>query len=435
MKLKKGLCLFCSAVLLMTTVVGCGKGTDSSSGNTNTNDVTLRMSWWGNDDRHQATLEALKKFEEANPGVTVKAEYSGWDGIIEKMATQIAGGTEADLMQINYDWYQTYSPEGDGFADLNNYKDIIDLSGYDDATLEAANINGKLNGIPHGENASVFAINKTKYEAFGIDPSTLKTWEDYKNIADKFDEGSYPMILTHFNDISTYLAQKYGDGFLDVEGNLNYTAEQIAEGFLWYQDLVDAKVTPSYTRIVETVGTAHKSTVKEFIEGQYAGFFDWTGGLGSFQSVLKENNMELAIQEYPTIEAGGFAGIIKKPTMLFSISKNSKHPEEAAKLLNILLNDPEGVKAMGVSRGVPANKNAAKILEEAGLIDEVSNAADQFGKNTAGITMSPYYQMSQVEEAYMAPFEAYGLGQLSAEEAAEQIVKNVEDAIKQIKEQ
>ena len=426
---------FVGITLIATSLLtACGSSKDDASGGKDGN-ITLRISWWGNDDRHKATNEAIKKFQEKYPDIKVKAEYSGWDGIVEKMATQIAGGTEADVMQINYDWYQTYSPDGTGFADLNDFKDIIDMSGYSEDTLSAANIDGKLNGIPHGENAYVFAVNSTKFEEFGVDPTSLKTWDDYKEAAKKFPEGYYPMSFKSFNEPMIYLTQKYGEAMLDEEGNMNYSVDQIAEGLEWYQSMVDAKVVPSPKTMIETVGTAHLSTVKEYIDGKYTGVYDWTGGLASYASVLEENQMELSIPSYPVINDGESAGVIKKPTMLFSISKNSKHPKEAAKLLDFLLNDPEGVKAMGTARGLPVNTKAQEILEEAGLVDDVSKQASEYTKNTEGVMESPYYEMSQVVEAYNVPFEKFGLGQATPKEAAKEIKANVEDAIAQLKKQ
>ena len=420
--------LMCAVAVIMVSSILAGCGNESKVGSSG--EVTIRMSWWGNDDRHKATLAAIEAFEKQNPGIKVKAEYSGWDGIIEKMATQISGGTEADLMQINYDWYQTYSPDGTGFYDLNELKDI-DLSGYSEDTLQAANINGKLNGIPHGENGYVLAINKSKFDEFGVE--VPKTWDEYIEAAEKFPDGYYPMSFKSFNEPMIYLTQKYGKAMLDEEGNMNYSKEQIKEGLEWYQNLVDKGVVPSKKQMIETVGTAHLSTVKEFIEGKYDGIYDWTGGLASYDSVLAENGEELYIPSYPTIEEGQSAGIIKKPTMLFSISKNTKHPEETAKLLNFLLNDPEGVKLMGTVRGLPVNEKAVGILEEDGQVEGVTKAANDYLKNTEGIIESPFYEMSLVVEAYESVFEQFGLGQLNADEAAKQLIERVEAAVESIK--
>jgi oligogalacturonide transport system substrate-binding protein len=427
--------LLVGAMLVTTALTTVGCRTKEKSGGTSDSDkkVTLRMSWWGNDDRHKVTLEAIEAFEAANPNITVKAEYSGWDGIVEKMATQIAGGTEPDVMQINYDWYTTYSPDGKGFYDLNKLKDTIDLSGYTEEVLKAGTVDGILNGIPHGENAYVMGVNQTMYEKFGVDIHNLKTWDDYIEAAKKFDDGYYPTTIATFYEITTYLSQLTGKALLDEEGNIQYSKAELKKGFEWYQKLVDAKVTPDKKSLIENFGTAHKSTSAKFIEGNYDGFFDWTGGLASYSSVLAEKNQNLGVPTYPTLAGANTNGVIKKPTMLFSISKNTKHPKEAAKLLNFLLNDPKGVALMGVARGLPVNTKAVKILEENNQIDELTAKAHEYLVNTTGITESPYFEMSAVVEAYESVLEQFGLGKLSASQAADETIKQVKAAVEEIK--
>ena len=68
----------------------------------------LRMSWWGGDSRHTATQEALKVCG-AKYGHTIQPEFTGWQGHAEKFTTQLAGGTEADIMQINWPWLFRFS--------------------------------------------------------------------------------------------------------------------------------------------------------------------------------------------------------------------------------------------------------------------------------------------------------------------------------------
>ena len=110
--------------------------------------VDLRMSWWGGNGRHQVTLKALEEFHKQNPDINVKAEYTGWDGHLSRLTTQIAGGTEPDVMQTNWNWLPIFSKTGDGFYDLNKMKDVIDLSQFDPKELQTTTVNGKLNGIP-----------------------------------------------------------------------------------------------------------------------------------------------------------------------------------------------------------------------------------------------------------------------------------------------
>jgi len=96
----------------------------------------LRMSWWGSDDRHVATQEALKLCG-AKFGHTIAPEFTGFQGHQEKIATQLAGRTEADIMQVNWPWLPLFTKNGDGFADLNQYKDIIDLSQWSKSDLDS----------------------------------------------------------------------------------------------------------------------------------------------------------------------------------------------------------------------------------------------------------------------------------------------------------
>lgn len=59
------ICLAAAATLLVTA---CG----SESG-----DVTIRFSWWGNEERARITSQAVDAFEKANPGITVETESTG----------------------------------------------------------------------------------------------------------------------------------------------------------------------------------------------------------------------------------------------------------------------------------------------------------------------------------------------------------------------
>ncbi|WP_125604919.1 ABC transporter substrate-binding protein [Lapidilactobacillus bayanensis] len=429
-KVKKILIVATTALALLG-LTACGKNSSNSASGDN-GKVTIRFSWWGNDDRHKDTLKAIKKFEKKYPNIKVKAEYSGWDGIEQKMATQISGGTEADLMQTNYDWYLNYSPKGDGFVDLNKYKNIIDMSGYSKDILKAGTIDGKLNGIPHGSNTRVVAVNKNILNKYGV-KTYPTTWDGWKKVTKTLPKGYYPVEFHTFLDIICYITQKTGKSFLDDNGKINYSQQEIKDGFDWYQDMVDSGVTPSRKWVMDTVGSNSMATTKEFLNGKITGFFDWTAVLNSFSTNLDQVNMTLDIPSFPTTENPKNDGAIEKATMLFSISKHSKHPKEAAKLLNFILNDPDGVKAMGISRGMPVNTKAQKILEKAGEVDATTKKAVEYSNKTNGVLESRYLELSQVSTAYNDVTDRFGVGEINSTQAAKQIITKVNAAVKQFK--
>ena len=51
--------------------------------------VTLRLSWWGGESRHNATQKAVDAFMVKYPYITVKTEFGAWTGWEENVSTQL----------------------------------------------------------------------------------------------------------------------------------------------------------------------------------------------------------------------------------------------------------------------------------------------------------------------------------------------------------
>ena len=72
----------------------------------------ISYSWWGNDDRHRYTLQALDIFTEQNQGqIEVQANYGSWGGYENKMHIYMRSHNAPDVMQINYAWLSEYADE------------------------------------------------------------------------------------------------------------------------------------------------------------------------------------------------------------------------------------------------------------------------------------------------------------------------------------
>ena len=112
--------------------------------------ISMRVSWWGSDDRHQRTLKMLKLFEARHPGLSMTAEYGGLIGYQDKLSTEFAGGNAPDVMQIA-DNREALAASGR----LLRLDDAIasgqlNLADANKSVLEALRINGKLFSIPWG---------------------------------------------------------------------------------------------------------------------------------------------------------------------------------------------------------------------------------------------------------------------------------------------
>ncbi|MDF2877048.1 MAG: yesO [Clostridia bacterium] len=426
-----------AAVVSLSVLGGCGKTSEapvkeseeSTQSTDNGGEIALRMAWWGNDSRHQATLDAIKSYTDANPGVSVKSEYNGFASYQEKVTTQLAGNTEPTIMQVNYDWFPIFSRTGVGFYDIYQLKDYIDLSQYDEEFLKLGEIEGKLNGIPLGKNTLTLIVNKSVYDELGV--QIPKTWDDFVAAAEKFPEGSYPLVVEPRLIIYIYLQQKTGKSLLTQDNQLNYSEVDYVDGLKWYKDMVDKGVFGTREDYLENVGSTYSSLAQnqKFIDGQYAGTMEWSGALDAYKQTLESEGQELAIVPMPQIEGSKVSGTISKPNMFFTISKNAEKPEEAAKLINHLLNDPEGVKLMALSRGIPASKVAAKTLEEAGMAVGIVKEATDLGEQIVSLPQMPNYDNTIITETFRQYDEAFELGQMSLEDAAKAIYTEITDAL------
>ncbi|TAG71707.1 MAG: carbohydrate ABC transporter substrate-binding protein, partial [Burkholderiales bacterium] len=150
-----------SAALACASLVSAGMFANAAA-------QELRFSWWGGGERHEAMLKASKLFEAKNPGVKIKAEYSGFQGYQERLSTQIAGRNEPDVMQLNWAWLSAFSKGGDGFYDLRKSAASMKLTDFTDQDLALTTINGKLNAMPVGFAARIFYWNKSALAKAGI---------------------------------------------------------------------------------------------------------------------------------------------------------------------------------------------------------------------------------------------------------------------------
>lgn len=163
--------------------------------------VTIRLSWWGGDSRHEKTLEAVDKFMEAYPDIKVECEYGAWNGWTEKISTSLVAGASADVMQTNWNWLYQFSSDGSKYADLNDYADVFNnFADYDKTTLDTCVVAGKQQAIPISTTGKVFYWNKTTFDKAGIAiPTTfdelIAAGETFK---EKLGDDYYPLALFEY---------------------------------------------------------------------------------------------------------------------------------------------------------------------------------------------------------------------------------------------
>ena len=364
--------------------------------------VTLTMSWWGGESRHNAYQEALKAFSAEHTTITVNPTFAAWSGWEDTMSTKFAGGVAEDVCQINWNWLYNYSGNGQTFLDLNSVTEYLDLSQWDDAKLAACNVANAQQCVPISMTGRIFYWNMTTFNKAGI-TDVPKTEDDLfaagKAFQEKLGDDYYPMHLGAYDRMILmvfYLESKYGKDWADpTTSTLNYTADEIAEGIDFIKSLVDGHVImplPTYYG-ANGDGATHQSN--EWITGKIAGIFEWDSAASKYQDALDEDN-KAGFTVGEEIKFGDYNGGFSKVSMGMAITKTCQTPAEAATLIEYLWNG-DGAAIMGSECGIPASKAGLASAQAAGKINDLVAEANGKVMAFASCQLDPLFEASDLK--------------------------------------
>lgn len=415
--------LICALAVSMTA---CANSTDNSG--------SLSFSWWGGDTRHEVTQKAVSVFMEKNPDIKVNNEYSAWSGWEDKMGQRFASKSAPDVNQINWNWITAFSADGSKFVDLKTLSDVIDLTQFEQAGLDACTVAGKLQALPISMTGRIFYWNKTTFEKAGIDVPTsyaelISAGQTFK---EKLGEDFYPLALGTYDRMILmvyYLESVYGKNW--VENNqLMYSKEEVAEGLNFIMELENAHVTPSMQKLTgDGADSLDKNT--NWTNGHYAGIFEWDSSASKFEKALEEGQ-ELVVGDFFK-DFGAYQGGFAKVSMCFAISETAKDKTAAGKLVNFLLNSPEGAKIMGSERGIPLSKTAKEICEEMDLLDPKVLEANTKVLDWVKFSLDPLFESNELKATesglYAQAMNNLSYGTMTAVEAADMLVEGIEKVL------
>ena len=398
--------------------------------------VTLTMSWWGGESRHNAYQEALKAFSAEHTTITVNPTFAAWSGWEDTMSTKFAGGVAEDVCQINWNWLYNYSGNGQTFLDLNSVTDYLDMSQWDDAKLGACNVANAQQCVPISMTGRIFYWNMTTFNKAGI-TEVPATEDDLfaagKAFQEKLGDDYYPLHLGAYDRMILmvfYLESKYGKDWADpTTSTLNYTADEIAEGIDFIKSLVDGHVImplPTYYG-ANGDGATHQSN--EWITGKIAGIFEWDSAATKYQDALDEENKPgFTVGE--EIKFGDYNGGFSKVSMGLAITKTCEHVAEAATLIQFLLNEEKGASIMGSECGIPASKAGLGYAQAAGAVKDL--VADANAKVMAFTTnkLDPLFENNDLKASgtgiYQEVFDNIDYGDETPEEAVNGLLDGME---------
>lgn len=390
--LRKAIALLLVTVLCLTLFAACGsqagKETEATTAAKETttqaatttekplsDSANLRFMWWGSDSRHKATLEVINQYQTANPGIKIDAEYGGYDGYFEKLTTQFASNTAADIIQFDASMTTDLLKIGDVFVDVKAMGKYIDISGFDQGFLNNFCVyKDTMVGLPSGITAGAVLVNKAVTDPAGIDISAIKTWDDVVEAGKKIHTYNpkqyflnYELITIGKEFIFTNLAQLTGKEVMNPDFTLNFTRDDLYKVF----DLIDRMYSSGALQPASesALFDAAPWTNPKWISHDFA-----AGSL--ITSYINSTNYDFQatadIIPQPAWEGAKESGIILRPAQIIGVNSGSKSPEHAMKFLNYFFNDENAARTLKDVRSIPPTEKARKICTDENLLDPMA---------------------------------------------------------------
>ncbi|MFC7535342.1 ABC transporter substrate-binding protein [Actinoplanes sp. GCM10030250] len=345
---------------LAATLPACGRGFGGGDGEDGK--IELNMVWWGDAQRAELTAKALDLFQKANPGIKVSTEYQDSSPYKDKLAARFAAGNPPDLMAMRFDSLREYADRGT-LLDLAQHAGL-DQSALTDSARALGQVGAKSFGVPSGLNTIGYIVDKTLTDKYGVSIPDGDTWgwDDLGEFAKQLTKASGGKVYgTNFEPWTVanllVFARQRGEDFFTPDGKLGATEATVTAWYQLVEDLRKAGGIPPAGFIDQNNGAspAQSYLAKKAIASQIIP----TNGLLGFNQACGGN---LQLLRIPGETRGARRGQSVDTPALWSVAAGSKHPAEAVKLLNFLINDSEAAKAAGVTRGVPANRTIAEAI-------------------------------------------------------------------------
>lgn len=438
---KRILSVVCCLAVCLAAFAGCApsqsqpssqpasSGADSSA---SSEPAELRFMWWGGDARHEATLAAIKKYTELNLNVKINGEYGGYDGYYQKVATQLAGNSAPDLIQMDTKWFYDLMRQGDMFVDLGSYSGI-DLQSFDEEMIEACKREGKLVGLPTGVIAEEWFITNADFmKKQGLE-STKFTWDSLIESGKKIHESDPEEYLlgigtAHLDPLMRiYLTQKTGKSIVSDKYEINFTAADAEDALSYLLKLFESGTAIPFE---ESVVTPDISQSVKWQNGKCGMLVDSSS---TVTSVVKNSKFSIGQTGIPIAPDARNTGIEIHPAQILSVNKQSKNVDATVKFLTWFLTDPEAAKILKDARGVPANSIARDVLEKENIFDPIVKEITEDSMQVMGETPSDLSSNSELSKITSDIIAKVIYKNITPAEGAEQLLSQFETKLAELK--
>lgn len=370
-----------AAVLAISLLSACGNNAstegNAASGNSG---GKVKIEFFQNKTEAKATFDKLvAKFNEANPDIVVSQINPPDAETVLK--TRAAKKDIPDVVGLGAtDTFKTLSASG-LFEDFTGDPLAENIQPAYIKMLNDLTGSSELNGIPFSANASGVIYNKAMFKEAGV--TVPATWDEFIAVAQQFkDSGTHAFYLTlkdswtaltPFNSLATSI---HGTDFFKQrsEGTVNF-----ADSF---REIAEKQLKLTEFAQKDIFGKGYNDGNTAFAKGESAMYLQ---GVWAIPEIVKANpSVELGVFPFPATNDPAQNKVISGVDTLLTVSKSSKHKEEAKKFVEFLL-QPENVtayiteqKAFPAVQGVTQDDATMDGFKEAFNSGNLADFADHY---------------------------------------------------------
>lgn len=359
-------------------------------------------SYWNtpNGSSYQVLDDAIARFEQAHPGVTVEYEsgipvdeYSEW------LAGQLLGGNAPDVFFVLPDDFGLLAEIG-ALAPLDDRmggEDGLDPALYYDACLQAGQQGGKQLALPYESAATVMFVNRTLLEAYGIPmPRNDWTWQDLYTICQTIADAQ-PDSTDRDYGLYGYTWQNalYANGstLFSLDGRQCYLADDRTRAAIQFVQQLDA-LNGGFTVSAQDFDTGHVA-FRPFLFSEYRAYQPYPWRVKKYSSFVWD------CLQMPAGPDGTNASELY--TVQVGMSARSLHADLAWELLCTLCADTTTQGELFLqSQGISPLRSVA---EDTTLLDRIfaeTQGSSTFNSTTIGEIMHKAIAVSQFADRAQA---------------------------------
>ena len=392
--------------------------------------ITLRMAWWGSQNRHDRTVAVIEMYEKENPNVNIEYEFYSFDDYFTKLKTLVASDQVWDIFQLggNFPEYM------DKIYFLNEFVEsgVVNTDKISDAYLKITqDTAGNQIGLSNGLNTYGIAYDVDMFKAAGVElPAADWTWDDYAAAARKIADatGHYGSSCFANNDefiagCSTYIGQqgKVGEyGFFNLElTDLGFDDPSMLAPYIQMRaDLIKEGASPDAGAAMEVTNIENDFLVT----GEAAMAWIAVNQFPTIYDICKAEGRTLALATIPRVKSDGPAGSVIQSSQMLCVSKDSAHKEAAAAFISWFQNSTDCNNVLQGERGIPTNSDVLAALkgnasEGQQIMYDYVDLVGTFETPEKINVLSPAGQ-DQVVDKYHTYVHQVAAGEMTAEEAA-----------------